>query len=78
MKQTKMEYHSNETPPNILITTKKRIEFRKEEYKKASDKYNTLLNDPKTYSIYMDIEDNNWVINYDVYTDAWLKKYGRT
>lgn len=73
-----MTYHSNETPPNILVTRKKRIEFKKEEYKKASKEYDKILNDPKTHSIYMDIENNNWVIDYEVYTDAWLKKYGRT
>lgn len=73
-----MKYHFNETPPYILTTTKKRIEFKKEEYKKASKEYDKILNDPKTYSIYMDIENKNWVINYEVYTDAWLKKYGRT
>lgn len=73
-----MKYHFKEIPPNILTTTKKRIEFRKEEYKKASKEYDKILNDPKTHSIYMDIENNNWVIDYEVYTDAWLKKYGRT
>lgn len=73
-----MKYHFNETPPYIGATTKKRKEFRKEEYKKASKEYDKILNDPKTHSIYMDIENNNWVIDYEVYTDAWLKKYGRT
>ena len=73
-----MTYHFNETPPNILVTIKKRKEFRKEEYKKASKEYDKILNYPKTHSIYMDIENNNWVIDYEVYTDAWLKKYGRT
>ena len=39
-----MKYHFNETPPNILATTKKRIEFKKEEYKKASKEYDKILN----------------------------------
>ncbi len=73
-----MKYHSSETPPNIPTTAPKLISFQKNEHKEAVNKYNELLNDPKVYSLYMDLVEDEWIIEYEVYTDAWLKKYGRT
>jgi len=62
---------------NIPKTTEKSIKFSKEEHKEAVNKYNELLNEPKVYSLYMDLIEDEWIIEYEVYTNAWLKKYGR-
>lgn len=62
----------------IPTTTKKIITFTKLQHKEAVNKYNELLKDPKVYSIYMDPEWNGgWIIEYEVYTKDWLKKYGK-
>ena len=60
----------------IPTTTKKSISFTKLQHKEAVNKYNELLNDPKVYSLYMEPIENEWIVEYEVYTDAWLKKYG--
>jgi len=70
------KYLSKYCPPNIPTTTPKLISFQKNEHKEAANKYNELLNDPKVYSLYMDLVEDEWIIDYEVYTDAWLKKYG--
>ena len=62
---------------NIPKTTEKIIKFPKKEHKEAVNKYNELLSDPKVYSLYMDLIEDEWIIEYEVYTKGWLKKYGR-
>jgi hypothetical protein len=62
---------------NIPTTILKSISFPYEEHKEANNKYNELLGEQEIHSIFMDLVDNNWIIEYEVYTKGWLKKYGK-
>ena len=71
-----MEKNSLSKLTYIPTTTKKSISFTKLQHKEAVNKYNELLNDPKVYSLYMEPIENEWIVEYEVYTKGWLKKYG--
>jgi len=63
---------------NYIPATRKHLqEFA--DHKLATEKYNELLSQETTQSIYMDKVPNKkgyWQIEWETYTEKWLKKYG--
>ena len=65
---------------NVIPSCKKiKLEFY-DNIKKAVERYNELLNNPRVHSLFIDPVKNKkgyWSLEVEEYTDGWFSKYGR-